>query len=108
MRHQPCHTAKPPALGESQRLCLRPVPLQVEPAEQVVLIVSLPGRSVRHEKYIPARKPSRPGFHSGTTQIVTISLACDVRPELPGGGERIHTRAKLEESSVFTLRFAAL
>jgi hypothetical protein len=36
-----------------QRLCLRPVPLQVEPAEQVVPIISLPGRSVRHKEHIP-------------------------------------------------------
>jgi hypothetical protein len=67
------------AAGEgSQRLCLRPVPLQVEPAQQVVPIVSLPGRSARHEKVYPLCGNRADAASTQEPQIVTISLARDV------------------------------
>jgi hypothetical protein len=69
-------TAKPSALRGRQRLCLRPVPLQVEPAEQVVPIISLPGRSVRPKKHIPVgpqlKQPSGLGFRTNCNNVADL------------------------------------
>jgi hypothetical protein len=72
-------TAKPSALRGRQRLCLRPVPLQVEPAEQVVPIISLPGRSVRPKKHIPVgpqlKQPSGLGFRTNCNNVADLVMA---------------------------------
>jgi hypothetical protein len=66
-------------LRDANGFAFVPVPLQVEPAEQVVPIISLPGRSVRPKKHIPVgpqlKQPSGLGFRTNCNNVADLVMA---------------------------------